>query len=173
MGVTPTIAPRAERVIVGIGELRVSNNPSTTLSTYGLGSCVGIAAYDPLLRAGGLIHIMLPSSAVDRKKAQEQPAIFADTGLPHLYDALLALPVAPSRLRFLIAGGASMLLATDDFRLGDSNCRASLEFLNQHKFSVQHASIGGTQNRSLHFDIGTGILTMKGDSETTVYSLGA
>jgi chemotaxis protein CheD len=138
-----TCGPLTERVIVGIGELSVSKDPSTTLSTYGLGSCVGIAAYDPVARAGGLIHIMLPNSAIDRKKAAEQPALFADTGLPLLYQALLGLPTDRNRLRFLIAGGASMLCAPEDFNLGVSNARVTLEFLTQHNLPVCHREIGG------------------------------
>ena len=29
--------------------------------TYALGSCIGITMYDPAIRLGGLLHIMLPS----------------------------------------------------------------------------------------------------------------
>jgi chemotaxis protein CheD len=145
-----------ERVIVGIGELTVSKNPATTLSTYGLGSCVGVAAYDPIARAGGLIHMMLPHSAIDRKKAVEQPALFADTGLPLLFQALLQLPTDPRRLRIVIAGGAAMLCAPQDFNLGDSNTRATIEFLARHNLTPFRTEIGGTVNRTLHFEIGTG-----------------
>lgn len=47
-------------MIVGIADLAVSNNPSVTLATYSLGSCLGVTIYDPVIRAGGLLHIMLP-----------------------------------------------------------------------------------------------------------------
>lgn len=163
--------PLNEHVIVGIGELGVSRNPAATLSTYGLGSCVGIAAYDPIARAAGLIHIMLPNSAIDRKKAVEQPAMFADTGLPLLFDALLSLQTDPKRLRFLIAGGAAMLRAPQDFNIGNSNACVTLEFLTQHNLPVCHREIGGTANRTLHFEVGTGALTLKAGTSSTVYSL--
>jgi chemotaxis protein CheD len=164
-------SPHNHRVIVGIGELSVSRNPAETLSTYGLGSCVGIAAYDPIARAGGLIHIMLPRSAIDPRKAAVQPAMFADTGMPLLVQALLNLPADPNRLRFLIAGGAAMLRAPEDFNLGNSNVGVTLEFLTQHNLLVCHREIGGTDNRTLHFDVGTGILTLKTGTGSTVYSL--
>ena len=34
-----------QRVVVGVGDLGVSNNAMLTLSTYALGSCVAIAAW--------------------------------------------------------------------------------------------------------------------------------
>jgi chemotaxis protein CheD len=50
---SPTIAALfAQRVVVGIGELGVSNNPSIPLSTDARGSCVAVIAYDPVLKVG-------------------------------------------------------------------------------------------------------------------------
>ena len=46
---------------VGIGEYRVARPPAVLVS-LGLGSCVGVALYDPERKVGGLAHIMLPSS---------------------------------------------------------------------------------------------------------------
>jgi chemotaxis protein CheD len=163
--------PFAQRVIVGIGELSVTNNPSITLSTYGLGSCVGIAAYDPIAKAGGLMHVMLPDSAIDAKKAAEQPALFANTGLPLLIHSLLELPAEPNRLRFLIAGGASMMCAGNGFQIGDSNSRVTIDFLMQNKLLVCYTELGGTVNRTLHLEIGTGTLTLKTPTDVTVFSL--
>ena len=48
MSGSPTIASLfAQRVVVGVGDLAVSNNNSTVLSTYALGSCICVIAYDP------------------------------------------------------------------------------------------------------------------------------
>ena len=46
--------------------------------TYALGSCIGITFYDPLIKLGGLLHIMLPAR-VD----QNDPKVFkyADSGI--------------------------------------------------------------------------------------------
>ncbi len=46
---------------VGIGEYKSSRAPRS-LVTIALGSCVGIALYEPRSRIGGLSHIMLPDS---------------------------------------------------------------------------------------------------------------
>ena len=70
MSGSPTIASLfAQRVVVGVGDMAVSNNVSTVLSTYALGSCVGIIAYDPGVKCGGILHLMLPEAAVSPQKA--------------------------------------------------------------------------------------------------------
>mgnify|MGYP001561206167 CR=1 FL=1 len=81
MAGAPSIAAIfAQRVVVGVGDLSVSNNIAITLSTYALGSCIAVAAYDPVVKAGGLLHLMLPESSISPDKAISQPAMFADTG---------------------------------------------------------------------------------------------
>ena len=98
-------------------------------------------------------------------------AVFADTGLPLLFQALLQLPTDPRRLRIVIAGGAAMLCAPQDFNLGDSNTRATIEFLARHNLTPFRTEIGGTVNRTLHFEIGTGTLTLKIGGTASVFSL--
>ena len=71
MAGSPSIASLfAQRLVVGVGDMIVSNNAASTLSTYALGSCVAIAAYDPVVKAGGLLHIMLPDSTISPAKAR-------------------------------------------------------------------------------------------------------
>ena len=48
------------KLVVGVGGLAVSNNQSVVLTTYSLGSCLGVTVYDPVSRSGGLLHAMLP-----------------------------------------------------------------------------------------------------------------
>ena len=45
---------------VGLGELVISSDPEDVLVAYGLGSCVGIAMYNPVTKTGGLLHAVLP-----------------------------------------------------------------------------------------------------------------
>ena len=54
-----------EAIKVGIGDYKVANAPQS-LITVALGSCVGIALYDPISKVGGLSHIMLPDSTAFR-----------------------------------------------------------------------------------------------------------
>ena len=117
---SPSIASLfSQRVVVGVGDMAVSNNAQMVLSTYALGSCVGVIAYDPTIKVGGLLHLLLPDSSISPQKAALQPAMFADTGLPLLFNALFGLKAHPSRLRLFVCGGASVLSGQDPFRIGD------------------------------------------------------
>jgi chemotaxis protein CheD len=171
---SPTIAALfAQRVVVGVGDMSVSNNPSITLSTYALGSCIGVAVYDPVVKAGGLLHLMLPDSSISPAKAVAQPAMFADTGLPLLFRSLGGLKAERARLQIVMAGGASVLTAADNFKIGERNIRAVAQWLAKHGFVVKHAHLAGTTNRTLHLEIGTGGIKMKCPLGDEAWSLAA
>ena len=67
------------------------NDAGADLVTHSLGSCIGVTAYDPVRKVGGLLHLMLPDSSIDATKAAKHPFMFADTGLPRLFHAVYAL----------------------------------------------------------------------------------
>ena len=72
-------------LIVGISDIKVSNNVNDVIVTYALGSCIGVVVYDPMAKVGGMLHYMLPDSTLDQNKAKNNPAMFADTGIPLLF----------------------------------------------------------------------------------------
>ena len=49
-----TKSSQLNRVVVGISEMEISNRPEDVLVTYSLGSCIGVAIYDPGLTANVL-----------------------------------------------------------------------------------------------------------------------
>ena len=46
---------------VGMADLKIAKAPDS-LTTLGLGSCIGLTLYDPVAKIGGLVHYMLPDS---------------------------------------------------------------------------------------------------------------
>ena len=174
MAGSPTIgALFAQRIVIGVGDLAVSNNPSIILSTYALGSCVGVVAYDPAIKVGGILHLMLPESSIAPEKAVKQPAMFADTGLPAFFRSLSGLGAQPARLRLYIAGGACVLSGSDHFRIGDRNVQATRDILARIGYRVARQEVGGFHNRTLHLEMNTGSITLKTPQDTTQYTLGA
>lgn len=163
----------AQRVVVGVGDLGVSNNTSITLSTYALGSCVAVAVYDPVAKAGGLLHMMLPDSTISPEKAIGQPAMFADTGLPALFRALTGIKADRSRLRIFMAGGACVLTGNDNFKIGERNIRATQLWLQQQGLQVRGTACGGTISRTVHLDVGTGSISLKTPMASEKFSLAA
>ncbi len=69
-------------LIVGISDCKVTRDADSVLVTYALGSCIAVAMHDPVTKVSGLLHYMLPESAIDAKKAALNPFMFADTGIP-------------------------------------------------------------------------------------------
>jgi chemotaxis protein CheD len=158
-------------MVVGVGEMGVSNNHSLTLSTYALGSCIAVVAYDPFSRAAGLLHLMLPESKISPEKARTQPAMFADTGLPLLFRALAGMSGEASRLRIFVTGGASVLCAADSFKIGERNIQATNSYLARFGYIVRQTAVGGTINRTVHLNIATGEVTLKTPVQTATLSL--
>lgn len=171
---SPSIAALfQQRVVIGVGDMSVSNNQAITLSTYGLGSCVAVVAYDPLMKVGGLLHAMLPESSISPEKARTQPAMFVDTGMPILMRALLGMKAEPRRLRIFLTGGASVLCMNDMFKIGERNVRATMQHLMQLGIPVAFSAVGGTINRTVHLVIGTGAITLKTPDGTDTWTLAA
>lgn len=174
MAGSPTIGSIfSQRVVIGVGDMAVSNNPQVTLSTYALGSCIGVVAYDPVVKAGGILHIMLPDSTISPDKAVTQPAMFANTGLPLLFTSLVGLKADRSRLRLFIAGGASVLSGKDSFKIGERNIKATMDFLAAKGFRFTDPAVGGTINRTIHLQVGSGEMTLKTPTANEVLSLAA
>ena len=120
-----------EQKKVGLAELAASGDPQFVLASGWLGSGLGLALYDPLPRVGGILHAVLPDSTADPGKAVRRPALFIDTGVAALLDAMLRLGAAKDRLRVALAGGAQILGAPSAFNVGQRNWDAALAALRQ------------------------------------------
>jgi chemotaxis protein CheD len=159
-----------QKLVVGVGGLAVSNNASVTLTTYSLGSCLGVTIYDPVVRAGGLLHAMLPDAAINTVKASQQPAMFVDTGVAALFRAAYELNVEKRRVQICVAGGAQFLDKTGFFNIGQRNYARLLELLQAHSLSIHAESVGGLVSRTINLKLETGEVRLKtsGQTEETI-----
>jgi chemotaxis protein CheD len=151
----------ADLIRVGMADYKVGSAPSTIIS-YGLGSCIGISLYDPQAKIGGLLHIMLPDST--QARPTENPAKFADTGLPLMLKDVLALGAVKTRLVAKIAGGAQMFAfqnATDIMRVGSRNAEAAKKILKDQGIKIIAEDTGGTYGRTVSIDLNTGVYKVK------------
>lgn len=150
-----------KRIVVGVGDMAASNDSSATLSTYALGSCIGVIMLDPVKCVGGLLHIMLPDSKATPEKAAAKPHMFADTGMASLMKSMTGLGASKSSLKVYIAGGANVLKGADFFKIGERNSRAVKALLAQQGLRPVREDIGGLNNRTLHFKIAAGTVELK------------
>jgi len=157
----PVISGFQHRVVIGLAEMAVSNNPSAILTTYALGSCIGVVLYDPVARVGGLLHAMLPDSTIDPVKAQAHPGMFVDTGMPALLRATCQMRADRQRLRIFLVGGARIMDDQNLFNIGGRNVAAFAEWLRQEDLHVNAEQVGGQVNRTVSLTVGTGRITLK------------
>ncbi len=146
---------------VGMADYKVGKSPATLIS-YGLGSCIGVSLYDPQTKIGGLLHIMLPDST--QARASDNPAKFADTGLPLMLDDVVKAGAARSRLVAKIAGGAQMFAfsnTTDVMRVGARNAEAIKKLLKSFNIKIIGEDTGGTYGRTVSIDLVTGAYKVK------------
>lgn len=150
-----------KQIVVGIGESQVSRDPDSTLITYALGSCIGVMIYDPVTHVGGLLHFMLPESSLDPAKAERTPCMFADTGIPYLFQKAYQLGAEKRRLVVSVAGGAQMMDSEGTFNIGKRNALAMRKILWKAGVLVQAEQLGGMVSRTVRLELGTGKVLMR------------
>ena len=148
-------------LVVSMSDARASNDPQIMLTTYSLGSCIGVAAYDPIMRIGGMLHFQLPDSEKHPERARQQPAMFANTGMASLLNQMTALGAEKRRLKITLAGGAHTLAGSDVFDIGRRNHTAVRKFLWQNGLLIGAEDVGGTAPRHLYLRIGDGAVQIK------------
>jgi chemotaxis protein CheD len=148
-------------IAVGVGDMKVSAKAEETLVTYGLGSCIGVTIWDPVARVGGLLHFMLPESETDKEKAKQNPAMYADTGIPLLFRSAYQLGADKKRLLVRVAGGAQVLDGNGVFNIGKRNYLAMKKIFWKAGVMIHAEEVGGNTSRTLRLEVGTGKLLLQ------------
>lgn len=148
-------------IVVGVADCQVTNDREATLVTYALGSCLAIAIYDPVACVGGMLHFMLPESALDPAKAERNPYMFADSGIPFLFRNAYAQGAEKKRLWVRIAGGANVMDESGVFNIGKRNHLAVRKILWKAGVLVHGESVGGGNSRTVRLEMATGKLWLQ------------
>jgi chemotaxis protein CheD len=148
-------------IIVGVSDMKTSNDPNATLVTYSLGSCIGVAVYDPVVKVGGLLHYMLPEASLDEVKAKKNPYMFADSGIPLLFKTTYQLGAVKQRMRVIVVGGAQILDQKGFFNIGKRNHMAVRKIFWKNKVMTDFEEVGGNVNRTIRIHIATGDMLLK------------
>ena len=159
------------KIVVGISDLKVSGNIEDTLITYALGSCIAVVVYDPVATVGGLLHFMLPDSLLDLHKARNNPAMFADTGIPLLFKSCYELGAQKKRMKVKIAGGARILDNANHFQIGKKNITALRKIFWRNNVLIDGEDTGSSYNRSVNLDISTGQVMVRSSNKRHIKEL--
>lgn len=155
---TNPAATAGPRVVVGIGEFAVSNDPQAAVVTHALGSCVAVCIWDPAALVGGLLHVLLPDSKINPERARVQPAAFADTGIPLLFRTAYAHGLDKKRCRVRLIGGASVAgLPPSEAAVGKRNVLAARALLWRNGVLIEREVVGGTAARTVTMRVADGV----------------
>ncbi|MEP6764150.1 MAG: chemotaxis protein CheD [Gemmatimonadaceae bacterium] len=163
---TALMPARVRDRVVGVADCKVSANVEERLLTYALGSCLGIAVYDPVARIGGLLHVMLPTGSMDTEKMEQNPAMFVDSGVPMLFKECYRLGARKERMIIKVAGGSHSGDTDEDdrYQIGKRNLVTLRKLLWKNNVMLHAQETGGVQvSRTMWLDIATGDLTLKVD----------
>ena len=151
---------------VSMADLKVGRAPDS-LTTLGLGSCIGLTLYDPVTKIGGLVHYMLPDST--KLKNNSNIAKFGDTGIKELYKQVVANGASPRRLVAKIAGGAKMFEVSGLSQVGNVGERNSDEakiILKELRIPLIAEDTGLNYVRTLVLDCNNGDYIIKSVGKT-------
>jgi chemotaxis protein CheD len=158
-----------EKIFIGIGGMNATNETTKCLKTMALGSCVGVVLQYPKTKTMGMVHIALPDSDFDIKKAEKLPGYFADTGIPALLNMMMRINYKnrDKDIFAKIAGGASNTFnGNDSFGIGKRNIEAAKLALSKFEIPIIGEDVGGVISRTLTAFIENGkvVISLPGKS---------
>lgn len=153
---------------VGLGEIAVSQNRDEILVAFGLGSCVGIGAYDPGKGIAGLLHAVLPEPLNGSDLTSTK---YVSNGIDKLFEEMIKKGAVKERLIIRIAGGANMLTSpglSKTFDIGTRNIAKAQSVLEAQGMKIVSQSIGGNIGRTFRVYVCDGKMSIRmiGEKET-------
>lgn len=144
-----------KKISVGIADMKMTRQEGV-LITYALGSCIGVSFYDPMIKLGALLHIMLPEKSGSKDGNVFK---FADTGIRETLRKLSAFGAVKSRMVCKIAGGAKMfeMKSTGGLgNIGERNTANVRQILKAEGLKVVGEDVGANYARTMLLDVTTG-----------------
>lgn len=138
---------------IHIGEIYTSSEP-TVIETI-LGSCVSVCMFDPVMRSGGMNHILLPGrSELERFDDATRYGINA---MEVLINSMMKLGSKRKNIIAKIFGGAHILKAISrHVSPGQKNVRFVEDFLELEGIPIVSRNTGGNNGRKIYFHTNTG-----------------
>jgi len=159
MPLTPNASQN--QVTVGVGDYATTNKVQDFIITFALGSCIGLTAWDPVAKVGGMLHFMLPDSNLNPEKAKEKPAMFGDTGLTLFLNELFNMGASKKNVVVKMAGGANVLSDGQFFDIGRRNVLMAKRLLWKNSIMIRGEDCEGTMSRTLTLDMTSGRVTIR------------
>jgi chemotaxis protein CheD len=96
-----------------------------------------------------MLHFLLPEATLNPERAARQPATFADTGIPLLFQAAYRAGAVKSRLRVQLIGGAAITGGPGGLDVGRRNGLIAKKLLWGNGVLATGEALGGTDSRTV------------------------
>lgn len=148
-----------DAIRIGIADMKMAQNAGM-LITHALGSCIGICLYDPAIKLGAMVHIMLPLNMETGRKNEMK---YADTGIRATLKQMEAKGASRRRIVAKLAGGARMFEVVGGTlgNIGQRNIDSVHMCLKREGITVLKEDVGGTVARTLLFDVSNGLCCVR------------
>jgi chemotaxis protein CheD len=158
---------------VNMSDMKTATNPYM-LRSSGIGSCIVITLYDPVMKIGAMAHPMLARQ--ENKKTpkenelstgqaikQESNLRFVDSAIEAMIKELEKLGAHKSRLEAKLFGGASMFKVFDENpnSIGIHNSETAHKIFESEGIKIVANDTGGNVGRSVAFELATGLVEVK------------
>ena len=138
--------------VTSIGMGQIGAGQKTTSFRSVLGSCIGLAFYNPVIKAGVFAHIVLPESG----GRPGSPGKFVDTAIPEMIRLMKEYGVLPRNIVAKMSGGADMFGHSGPMQIGDFNSKAIKLELERAGIKLASEDTGGQRGRRVIFDCRNG-----------------
>jgi chemotaxis protein CheD len=136
------------------------------LASYGIGSCVVVALFDPVLKLAAMAHVMLPGRGKEKRDLPR--AMYSDSAIEGMVDELLRCGSMRKRLVAKIAGGAQMFVfpsCSMENSPGWRNVETVMRKLTEEGIPLIAKDVGKNHGRSVEFSAESGRMLIKTISE--------
>jgi chemotaxis protein CheD len=154
---------RMATIRVGMAQFAVAKNPSF-LETQSLGSCVGVALYEPQHKIGGMAHPMLSDIRFAKESSRTNLGKFVNTAIEELIKEMIRQGARKEYIEAKLAGGANMfpdIPKQDVMHIGRRNVEAAKEKLEELGIPIIAEETGGSVGRTISLDTTTGKLRVR------------
>jgi chemotaxis protein CheD len=159
--------------VVGVADCAIANESKGQLVTYALGSCIGLTAYDPITKVGGLLHYMLPQPAEQGDPRQLKPFMYATTGIPMLWRKLAENGASGPQIIVCAAGGSEILEGAAVLAIGKRNRTILRKVLWKMGLTLAAEDTGGSIARTMTLNLHNGEVRIRSrDGEAVLFSPG-
>ncbi len=129
-----------------------SSNAKSQLRSIAIGSCIAVAGFDPVKKAGVIAHIMLPGKAPEKAEAKTK---YAQDAIDEMMRLFREYGTDENDIYVCLVGAGNVLKKEDD-TVCQKNIDSVTSIIYKRGIEIKAAVLGGMERRSVFMDLPSG-----------------